>query len=64
MSRHVVCHDYRGIPINNMGLEVVAKPCETQLIIAINDLVKSLDEGTQTDVIFLEFDMLNVLVAT
>ena len=41
-----------------MGLEVVAKSCKTQLIIAINNLVKSLDEGTQTDVIFLEFEML------
>ena len=31
------------------------RSCETQLIITINDLAKSLDEGTQTDVIFLDF---------
>ena len=38
-----------------MGLEVVARSCETQLIITINDLEKGLDDGTQTDVIFLDF---------
>ena len=31
------------------------RSCKTQLIITINDLAKSLDEGTQTDVIFLDF---------
>ena len=39
-----------------MGLEVVdLANCKTQLIITINDLAKSLGEGTQTDVIVLDF---------
>ena len=29
------------------------RPCETQLVLFINDLAKSYDNGKQTDVIFL-----------